>query len=545
MIARHISSGSGVVGLYRYLTHDKATPDARHPATSTRVGWIDTLGSPTADPELTMRIMQGLVADADIIKARSGIGTGGRKLKTAYGHFMVGWPPGEAPPIDGQRAACRSMARALGLEDHLVILIGHTDIKQHHVHAIACKINGDTGRANNLKFSHQMLSAWALDWERSHGGIQIQTRVTRTAERAEFNAAVNDEMDEIRRTDNAGQADDQVGQPLTRRGQSRKRRKTRETAVARVRGRGDHALTPLSDKARKHGPRPDERTPEQVKEWGRLFRDPAFKAMLPAEQSIAKRTLAATQRLERAHDAQTRAAAEKHAQELAAERRARAAAERARAAAERARAAAEQRARAAAEKKAQDLAAEKEARERAAEPVPDAPAGEVLPAAAAVTPALRPTPATETVLAWQAQMALPELSRAIDADSAIPTPVPLSDRGLRVMSGQLRASADEGSKVHALSAAALDGWRQAHTHDAAERAAAYDREPPGKIAGLMSAVLAIVDDVCERWLGRSPPAPVRLRPARTSALALEAEQKRAAEEQKHGDEEPGPGGWKR
>ena len=60
MILKPISEGRGVVGLVAYLTHDQVSADDPRPTTDERVAWTATLGgSPTADVDLCVRMMQG------------------------------------------------------------------------------------------------------------------------------------------------------------------------------------------------------------------------------------------------------------------------------------------------------------------------------------------------------------------------------------------------------------------------------------------------------------------------------------------------------
>ncbi len=98
MIGRIIGSGRGIAGMVAYITHDQISPDERGPTTSERVAWTACLGIPTEDTELMVRAMQGLTADAPVLKTRAGISARGRKLKNPYTHLVLSWPEGATAP---------------------------------------------------------------------------------------------------------------------------------------------------------------------------------------------------------------------------------------------------------------------------------------------------------------------------------------------------------------------------------------------------------------------------------------------------------------
>ena len=233
MVSKHIGNGRGGTGLLAYLLHDAVSADARHPATSDRVAWTATSGSPSDDVRLTMRIMQGLVADAPILKRRSGCSLGGRRATKPYAHLVLSWPADQRPDREQQVVAVKSALRSQGLEDHLAILVAHDDKAHHHVHVIGCRVHPETGRTNAMSYSGVKLSAWAEKYEREHGGIVIPTRVERSHQRTEFGAAVDRLMRDFKPP-----AD------LSPTAQARERAGARRAAATRVRESGRHPLDP-------------------------------------------------------------------------------------------------------------------------------------------------------------------------------------------------------------------------------------------------------------------------------------------------------------
>ena len=277
MIGRIISQGRGIAGLARYLSHDRATTPGEKPETSERVAWTRTFGSPTDDVDLTIRIMQGTVADRNEIKARAGGPAVGRKLKTTYVHGLVSFDIGESPSIREQTDAVDGFLQAAGLEGCLAVAWAHTDTEALHIHVAACKVHPYTGRAATMSHGWQKLSTWARQWEEAHGGVRIQTRVKRAAERAEFRAAVDEEMAAFAPTNG------------TKREQARERAKARNQAKEKVLA----SAPPMTPRQPTRGAGRDDRTPEEKARWRALFADPEYLALGSKQQKVARKALRA------------------------------------------------------------------------------------------------------------------------------------------------------------------------------------------------------------------------------------------------------------
>ena len=233
MIAKEIGTGHGIVGLFTYNAHDQVTAENPRPTTSERVAWIATLESPTDDAQLTMRIMQGVVADASILKRRAGGSSKGRKLRYPYVHHVFSWRPGEHPTMETKLAAVREGLKAVGLDDRITIAVAHHDTDHEHVHTMTCRVHPYTGLAAKLSHSQKKLQTWSEDYERRHGGIQVPARVERRKERAAFEAAVAEEMKDFEPT------------ARTLWQQQRQQAEARRAAKRRVRATGRYRLTPV------------------------------------------------------------------------------------------------------------------------------------------------------------------------------------------------------------------------------------------------------------------------------------------------------------
>ena len=284
MIGAIISQGRGVVGLHRYLSHDRVVKGEPAPETSERVSFIRTFRSPSDDGLQTVRIMQDVVADRKILKGRHGVSPGGRRLQTAYVHGLISFAPGETPSEDDQVAAVEGWLAALGLDEHVATAYGHRDGGVTHVHTVACRVHPYTGIAAPMSHGKLRLSTWSREWEEGHGGIVIQARQRRAAERAEFRATVDEEVAAL-----PPAAPDEP-QPATKRDRAKLLAKRRRDAKAKARASGAHPMTPIAT-GRRAGQ--DDRTPEEKARWTALYADPDFAALTRREKKLATTALKA------------------------------------------------------------------------------------------------------------------------------------------------------------------------------------------------------------------------------------------------------------
>ena len=257
MILKPISEGRGAASLVAYLTHDQVTADDPRPTTDERVAWIATLGgSPTADVDLCVRMMQGRVADAPLLKDRAGVSVRGRKLRNPYAHFTAAWPPGQAPTRGEQLELADRALSALGLEDHLAVVIAHNDTDHAHWHLVVCKVHPDTGKAASLGRSGLRLSKVAEQWEREHGGIVIDNRVRRRQARERYAESVAGRMSRFKPDRRAATPEAKAAQ------------RAAELDATRRRARD---LYPLPPAERSRGPGRRPRTDVEREDWARVY----------------------------------------------------------------------------------------------------------------------------------------------------------------------------------------------------------------------------------------------------------------------------------
>ena len=243
MIAKIIGSGPGIQGYVDYGLHDQTSPEDPRPTTSERVAWTACLGLPVEDPQLMVRAMQGLTADAPARKAAAGLPATGRKLKKPYMHVVLSWPEGAEPSRTEMLGAVSGALKSLGIDErHYGVCAAHTDTDNAHVHAFVSRLDPATGKAANLdRGATQRLQRWAEQYEREHGGIVVPGRVAaREARESRISAAR-----ELRK---GGVDPDQA-----------------RTAAAILQPQPPHGR-----RATKSQPAPEPPTPDQRAEWAQL-----------------------------------------------------------------------------------------------------------------------------------------------------------------------------------------------------------------------------------------------------------------------------------
>ena len=214
MVMRRITLGRGIAKLFAYTTERKD-----------RVAWVATAGgAPAVDPKLVIRMMQSATADAPINKQLSGHGPAGRKLRAAYGHYLVSFERGLEPSREEMQQAAGKLLDALGATDHLVVLVAHNDTENPHIHVLVGRVHPDTGIALNLNKDKQRLGAASEEWEREHQGGVIHALRTKRREARELFRAKLDEKREQWTFD----------PQLTTRERRRKKRKRLREAVEEV-----------------------------------------------------------------------------------------------------------------------------------------------------------------------------------------------------------------------------------------------------------------------------------------------------------------------
>lgn len=171
MIPKVAARGRSFKGAGLYYLHDKKAD------TKERVAFTHTENLPTRDPDKAIKCMAWTFMRQNEIKARSGASTRGRKLTDPVYTYSLAWHPDQAPDREGMIEAAKASLKALGLEKHEALFVGHNDEPHPHIHVIVNRVNPETGIAAKLSKDFLTLSAWAQAYETAHGKIWCEQRV--------------------------------------------------------------------------------------------------------------------------------------------------------------------------------------------------------------------------------------------------------------------------------------------------------------------------------------------------------------------------------
>src|SRR5690606_14363194 len=86
------------------------------------------------------------------------------------------WHPEDAPETGHMIETARSALAALGLAEHLAVIVGHTDTGKPHVHVVANVLHPVTGKAAKLGWRYRTMSRWAAAYEREMGVVRCDRR---------------------------------------------------------------------------------------------------------------------------------------------------------------------------------------------------------------------------------------------------------------------------------------------------------------------------------------------------------------------------------
>lgn len=150
-----------------------------------RALWYDVENVGTDNPHMAARVMAATAMNADAIKARAGVGRGGRKSEAgAVYHVVMSWAADETPTKEHQQGAARDMLKAIGLERAQALIVAHDDNGKPHLHIVANLIDPETGKQFSLSNDQRKMSDWALAYEKANGGIRVQGRADNAERRA-------------------------------------------------------------------------------------------------------------------------------------------------------------------------------------------------------------------------------------------------------------------------------------------------------------------------------------------------------------------------
>ncbi len=170
MIPKIAAMGRSFQGAFKYYGHDK------HASTKERVAWTHTENMITTCPEKAIKVMAYTAIESERLKEASGIKATGRKLQKPVFSYSLAWHPEQSPDKEHMLEAALESVKALGVEDHEVLVIAHQDEPHKHCHIIVNRVHPITGVAAKMSNSRRKLSTFALSYERKHGKIYCLQR---------------------------------------------------------------------------------------------------------------------------------------------------------------------------------------------------------------------------------------------------------------------------------------------------------------------------------------------------------------------------------
>lgn len=171
MVPKVAGKGRSFKGAGLYYLHDKKA-DTRE-----RVAFTHTENLPTRDADKAIKCMAWTAMRQQELKSRSGASSKGRKLTQPVYCYSLSWAPGEEPSREEMIGAAKDTLKALGMQDHEALFVGHNDEPHPHIHVIVNRVHPESGIAAKLSNDHLKLSAWAEAFERLQGQIRCDQRV--------------------------------------------------------------------------------------------------------------------------------------------------------------------------------------------------------------------------------------------------------------------------------------------------------------------------------------------------------------------------------
>ncbi|MCW5687095.1 MAG: relaxase/mobilization nuclease domain-containing protein [Pseudolabrys sp.] len=151
-----------------YALHDKG--DRR---TAYRVGFTEIMNMEAETPEQAIGQMNASFERYREKEAHKR----GRKLRKPLFAYSLSWAPDENPSREEMLDAAQSSLKALRLEGLQTLVVQHLDEPQPHIHVLVNRIERDGSRPRRVSFDKIVLSQWAEQYERDHGGIRCEQRV--------------------------------------------------------------------------------------------------------------------------------------------------------------------------------------------------------------------------------------------------------------------------------------------------------------------------------------------------------------------------------
>ena len=168
----NISGGSSFMGAGMYYLHDKRGEEEKARGevvlTDERVEWTHTLNCAADEPWAALKEMRSTADNQNMLKAAAGIRQG-RPIGDPVKTVSLAWHPEQDPSKETMIEAAESYLKAMGWQEHQVLLTAHNDEPQKHVHLVINRVHPVTGRTLDDHKDYERGQRWGHEYQKEHG----------------------------------------------------------------------------------------------------------------------------------------------------------------------------------------------------------------------------------------------------------------------------------------------------------------------------------------------------------------------------------------
>ena len=157
----NVTTGKDFRGLARYLTRR-----------SERVAWTGTRNTLAEDG-------RGAAEEMELMSERS------TRCKKPVYHLSLSWPAEDAPTHRDMEEVCDAVLERLGLSEHQVFMVAHSDTSHPHVHLMISRVHMETGKAWSTSHDYRRIQSVLQEIERERGWQIVPNREERPRQRAQ------------------------------------------------------------------------------------------------------------------------------------------------------------------------------------------------------------------------------------------------------------------------------------------------------------------------------------------------------------------------
>ena len=89
-------------------------------------------------------------------------------------HWMLAWGKDERPTPEQEKEAWGMFLRHQGMEDHMMVYVGHSNTDNYHSHALVCRLKPSPDDDGNYRIQHHGGSETRMGETKSNGIMRLQ-----------------------------------------------------------------------------------------------------------------------------------------------------------------------------------------------------------------------------------------------------------------------------------------------------------------------------------------------------------------------------------